>query len=208
APRRHRPGRPRADRHPQAAGRDPRARPGARRGDPRPQLPSARGPGRRPLRRRLARPQRPGRQGRGRGHRLLRRALHGRERVDPQPREDRPHPGPRRRLLAGRLDHARPAEGLAGQAPGRDHRHVRQHDGRDQGAHRLLRDLLERGGRRAAHPRHAGAGHGDPLRPRHVPRGVRREGARGQAARLGRRVPRARGHPAERHRPDPRGAPW
>ena len=33
---------------------------------------------------------------------------------------------------------------LAGQAPGRDHGHVRQHDGRDQGADRLLRDLVER----------------------------------------------------------------
>ena len=68
------------------------------------QLP--RGAGRRRLRRRLARPLAPGRRDRRRDDRLLRRALHGRDRVDPLAREDRPDPRPRRRLLAGRLDHA------------------------------------------------------------------------------------------------------
>ena len=72
--------------------------------------------------------------------RLLRRALHGRDGVDPLPRQDRPDPRPRRRLLAGRLDHA-PTQLRAWQAkhPRRRDRHVRQHDGRGQGADRLLR---------------------------------------------------------------------
>ena len=56
---------------------------GARRGDPRPQLPAARDPGRRRLRRRLARALAAGGAHRGRDDRLLRRALHGRDGVDP-----------------------------------------------------------------------------------------------------------------------------
>ena len=75
------------------------------------------------------------------------------------------HPRPRRGMLAGRLDRPRPAPRLAGQAPRRDHGHVRQHDRRDQGAHRLLRDVLQRRRGRAAHPRRARRGHRDPLRP-------------------------------------------
>ena len=47
---------------------------------------------------------------------------------------------------------ARAAAGLAGQAPRRGHRHVRQHDGRDQGADRLLRDVVQRRQGRRAHP--------------------------------------------------------
>ncbi|CAA9526660.1 MAG: Quinolinate synthetase, partial [uncultured Solirubrobacteraceae bacterium] len=148
-----------------------------------------------------------GGQVRRRGDRLLRRALHGRVGVDPLAGEDRPAARPRRGLLAGRLDHARPAEDLAGQASRRHHRHVRQHDRRDQGAHRLLRDLVERRQRRAPHPRRARAGHRDPVRAGHVPRRVRREGDRPQDARVGRRVPRPRRHPPERHRRDPRRAP-
>ena len=92
---------------------------------------------------------------RRRRHRLLRRALHGRDRLDPLAGQDRPDPRPRRRLLAGRLDHARAAARLEGQAPRRDHGHVRQHDGRDQGADRLLRDLRQRRRRRRAHPARA-----------------------------------------------------
>ena len=49
--------------------------------------------------------------------------------------------------------------------------------------------------RRRAHPARARRGRRDPLRPRHVPRRLRREDDRARAARLGRRVPRARGHP-------------
>ena len=48
--------------------------------------------------------------------------------------------------------------------------------------------------------REHGDGHRDPLRPGHVPRRLRREADRPQDARLGRRVPRARRHPAARHR--------
>ena len=54
------------------------------------------------------------------GDRLLRRPLHGRDGGDPQPAEDRAHPRPRRRLLARRVDHGRPAarvEGRASRAP-------------------------------------------------------------------------------------------
>ena len=97
-----------------------------------------------------------------------------------------------RGLLAGRLDHPRAAARLAGAAPRRDHGHVRQHDGRDQGADRLLRDLLERRRGRRAHPARARRGHRDPLRPGHVPGRLRREVDRAGAPRLGRRVPRPR----------------
>ena len=44
---------------------------------------------------------------RRRRDRLLRRALHGRDGLDPVPGEDRAAARPRRRLLAGRLDHRR-----------------------------------------------------------------------------------------------------
>ena len=55
--------------------------------------------------------------------------------------------------------------------------------------------------------REHGAGHGDPVRPRHVPRRLRREDARPPDARLGRRVPRPRRHPARRHHRRPRRPP-
>ena len=60
---------------------------------------------------------------------------------------------------------------------------------------------------RRAHPARARAGHRDPLRPRHVPRRLRREAGRALAAHLGRRVPRPRGHPPGGHHGDPRGPP-
>ena len=55
----------------------------ARRRHPRPQLPAARDPGRRRLRRRLARALAAGCDDRRGGDRLLRRALHGRDGLDP-----------------------------------------------------------------------------------------------------------------------------
>ncbi len=91
--------------------------------------------------------------------------------------------------------------------PGRRRRDVRQHDSRGEGADRLLLHLGERRRRGASHLRDARPGHGDPVRPGHVARRVRREGARQADARVGRRVPRARGDPPGRHRGDPRGAP-
>ena len=65
------------------------------------------------------------------------------------PGEDGAAARPRRRLLAGRLDHGRAAARLEGQAPRRGRRDVRQHHRRGQGGDRLLRDLLQRrrGGR-------------------------------------------------------------
>ena len=93
--------------HPRPAGRGARARRRARRRDPRPQLPAARDPGGGRLRRRLARALAAGGPRRRRRDRLLRRALHGRDGLDPVPGEDRAAAGPRRRLLAGRLDHRR-----------------------------------------------------------------------------------------------------
>ena len=94
---------------------------------------------------------------------------------------------------------------LAGQAPRRDDRHVRQHDGRDQGADRLLRDVVQRGQGRPAHPRRARAGHADPLRPRHVARRVRREGARRSSCTSG--TASATSTPASARRTSPRCAP-
>ena len=89
----------------------------AQRGDPRAQLPGARGPGRGRLRRRLARALAPGGGGRRRDDRLLRRALHGRDGLDPVPGEDRADPRPRRRLLAGGLDRRRAARRWRAQYP-------------------------------------------------------------------------------------------
>ncbi|CAA9510634.1 MAG: Quinolinate synthetase, partial [uncultured Solirubrobacteraceae bacterium] len=192
---------------PRPAGRGARARRRARRGHPRPQLPAARGPGRRGLRRRLARPLPPGRRdGQGR-HRVLRRALHGRDGVHPVAGQARPHPRPQRGLLARGLHHPRAAAGLAGPAPRRGDRDVRQHHGGGQGAHGLLRDLRQRGGRGGAHLRHPRRRHGDPLRAGHVPRRLRREDDRAHDARVGRGVPRPRRHPPVGHRAGARRAP-
>ena len=184
-----------------------RARRRARRGDPRPQLPGARGPGRRRLHRRLAAALAPGRLDRRRGDRLLRRPLHGRDRLGPLAREDRADPRPRRRLLALGLDRRRPAARLEGRAPGRRGGDVRQHLGRGEGRDRLLLHLLERGQGRRAHLARARPRDRDPLRPRHVagrlrrPRDgpARRPRALRPLPRLGRRVPRPRRHPPRRH---------
>ena len=189
--------RSRPDRPP--SGRGARPRRGAQRRDPRPQLPGARGPGRGALRGRLARPVAQGGGHRRRRDRLLRRPLHGRDRLDPQPRQDRPAARPRRRLLAGRLDHGRPAARLEGQAPRRDRRDVREHDRRGEGGDRLLLHVLERGAGRRAHPARARRRRGDPVRPGHVAGRLRRARHRPAHARLGRRVPRARRDPPGGH---------
>ena len=102
---------------------------------------------------------------------------------------------------------ADPAARLEGQAPRRDRRDVRQHHRRGQGGDGLLRDVRQRGRRGRAHLPRARRGHRDPLRPGHVPRRLRREDARAQDARVGRRVPRARRHPPARHHRDARRAP-
>ena len=70
---------------------------------------------------------------------------------------------------------------LEGQAPRRRRRDVRQHDRRGQGGDRLLRDVVERRRRRAAHLRDARRGHRDPLRSRtcsSAPTSRRRSAAR------------------------------
>ena len=97
---------------------------------------------------------------------------------------------------------------LEGRASRRGGGHVRQHLGRGEGRDGLLLHVGERrpGGR--AHLARARAGHGDPLRPRHVAglvrrprdRADRRPGALRAVPRLGRRVPCSRRHPARRHR--------
>ena len=100
--------------------------------------------------------------------------------------------------------------GLEGGAPGCARRHVREHLGRGQGRDRLLLHLLERGRRRRSHLAGARSRDGDPLRPGHVARRVRRArdgtGRRSRAPcplpRLGRRVPRPRRYPPRRHHRD------
>ena len=125
------------------------------------------------------------------------------------PREDRPDPRPRRRLLALGLDHGRRAAQLeVPPQPRRGRRHVRQHLGRGEGRDRLLLHLLERrqGGR--AHPPRARPRHRDPLRARHVARLLRRARSPGQPhARLAGGVPRARRDPPRGHHGAARGAP-
>ena len=126
--------------------------------------------------------------------------------------EDRADPRPERRLLAGRLDHRRPAPRLEGRASRRARRHVREHLGRGQGRDRLLLHLLERRRRRRPHLAGARPRDRDPLRPGHVARRLRRArdgpDRRSRAPRplprLGRRVPRPRRHPSRRHHRDAR----
>ena len=99
------------------------------------------------------------------------------------PRQDRAAPRPRRRLLARRLDHGRPAARLEGRAPGRARRDVREHHRRGEGRDRLLLHLVERGAGGGAHLARARRRHRDPLRPRHVARRLR--GARHRPAHPG-----------------------
>ena len=104
------------------------------------------------------------------------------------------------RAARSRTDHRGAVAGVEGQAPERARGDVRQHHGRGEGRDRLLRHVLERGAGRRAHLPRARAGHGDPVRAGHVPRRLRGEADGAQDARLGRRVPRPRGHPAVGHR--------
>ena len=76
------------------------------------QLPEVQDVGR--LRGRLAGPLARGSGGGRRDDRVLRRALHGRDRVDPVSGEDRADPRPGRRLLAGRVDRLRSAGRVEG----------------------------------------------------------------------------------------------
>ena len=80
------------------------------------------------------------------GDRLLRRPLHGRDGEDPLAGQDRADPRPRRRLLARRLDHGRPAARLEGRAPRRGRRLLREHDRRGEGRVRLLLHVRQREG--------------------------------------------------------------
>ena len=124
------------------------------------------------------------------------------------PGQDGADPRPRRRLLAGRLDHRRPAARLEGRAPGRDRRDVRQHDRRGEGRDRLLRDLLERGRRWSSTSSASTATDTEILFGPDMFLGAYVEKRDGRAdARLGRRVPRARRHPPARHHRDARRAP-
>ncbi len=134
--------------------RSSRARRRAQRRHPGPQLPGARGPGRRRPRRRLARPQPPARPTlRPTSSPSAASTSWPRRRRSSRREKTRADPRSRRRLLARRLDH-RPTSCGRGRRkhPGARRRHVRQHHGRGQGADRLLRDLLQRGQGRRAHP--------------------------------------------------------
>ena len=150
---------------------------------------------------------RAGGEDRRRGDRVLRRPLHGRDRLGPLSRQDGADRRPRRRLLALGVDQRRPAARLEGGAPRRGGRDVRQHLRRGEGRDRLLLHLGERGPGGRAHPARARPRHGDPLRPRHVARRLRRARDRDQGGpraprplpHLGRRVPRPRRHPPGRH---------
>ena len=131
-------------------------------------------------------------------HRVLRRPLHGRDREDPRPRQDRAHPGRERGMLARRLHHGRPAPRLEGRAPRRGGRQLRQHHRRRQGRDRRLLHLVQRRrGRRVDPRRPRGA---LPARP--VPGRARPADHRpAQHARLGGGVPRARRDQRARHSP-------
>ena len=144
------------------------------------------------LRGRLARPLAQGGRHRRRRDRLLRRALHGRDGLDPLAGQDGAAARPRRRLLARRLDHGRPAARLEGRAPGRAGGDVREHHRRGEGRDRLLLHLVERGAGGGAHLARARRRHRDPVRPGHVAGRLRGARDRPPHAGLGRRVPRAR----------------
>ncbi len=132
-----------------------RAQEGAQRRHPGAQLPDA---GNLQLRRglcgRLAPARARGDEGRRRHHRAVRRALHGRDREDPQSRQDRADPRQQGRLLARGLDHRRRRAPAAREISGRAGGRLCQHLGRGEGRGRHLLHVVERraGGREPAAP--------------------------------------------------------
>ena len=160
--------------------RHQRAEEGAQRRHPGAQLPDA---GdlqlRRRFRRQLAPARARGHQGQGRRDRAVRRALHGRDREDPEPRQDRADPGPAGRLLARLLDHRRGRAAAARALPGRAGRDLRQHLGRGEGRERHHLHVVER----AAGGREPRRRQGD-LRARPVSGEIRRLADQGEDHRL------------------------
>ena len=142
--------------------------------------------------------------------RLLRRALHGRDGQDPVPGQDRAAARPRRRLLAGRLDHRRAAARVEGRAPRRRRGQLRQHHRRGEGRDRHLLHVSSN----AADVIRVDPGRPrGPVLPRPVPRRARQAGHRpGEHLHLGGGVPRARRDQPQRRpgadrRPPGRGDP-
>ena len=117
--------------------------------------------------------------------RLLRRALHGRDGLDPQPRQDGAAARPRRRLLAGRLDHRRAScARWKAEHPGAvvvmyvnttaEVKAETDYCCTSSNAVQVVEHICARARR----------GHRDPLRSRHVPRRLRRAGARAGGMRV------------------------
>ena len=167
---------PRPER-PAAGAPSPRRR--TRRGHPGPQLPASRSAGRRRPHRRLPGAGTDRTEGRAQRHPLLRRALHGRDRLHPLAAEDGAHAGQARGLPDGRHGHrGRPAQ-AQGRAPRRRRRRLREHLGRHQGRDgRVLHQRQRRRDRRALPPRPA-----DHLRPGPQPRRLHREEDRARGRR-------------------------
>ena len=144
--------------------RDQPAQAGAERRHPGAQLPGARDlPRRRGLQGRL-----PGSGAGGAGHgrgrdRVLRRALHGRDGQDPEPRANGPHPGPGRGLLPVGEHHGRGRSPTQGAPPRRAGRHLREHAGLHQGRVGHLLHVGQRGAGRG------GGGGARRLGPGHLP---------------------------------------
>ena len=86
-------------------------------------------------------------------HRVLRRALHGRDGQDPQLRQDGADPRRARRVQPRRHDHRRPAAGVEGRAPRRRRRQLRQHHRGGEGRDRHLLHVVQRRRRRRVDPR-------------------------------------------------------
>ena len=167
---------------------DQRAQEGAQRRHPRSQLPDAGNLQLRcRLRRRLAAARARSVQGRRRHHRAMRRALHGRDLEDPEPREDGTHSRPQGRLFARVFDHRRGCAPAAPEIPWRAGRRLCEHLRRREGRGRHLLHLIEcnRGGRKPWR-RHRDL----PARP--VSRELRRRTYQGEDHRLEGRLRSAR----------------